>query len=71
MAIMMAGIQTVVILADRHEAKEYGFDYLWTYRYLNHRLLHEITVAKLDNDRKMRPFKLCKLSLGETGLQLR
>lgn len=68
MAILMAKIRTVVILADRQEAKEYGFDYLWTYEYFNSSSLHEITVMKLDNERKMLPFKLCKVRLSESGV---
>lgn len=68
MAILMAKIRTVVILADRQEAMQCGFDYLWTYKYFNRAPLHELTVVKSDNERKMLPFKLCKLSLSASGL---
>lgn len=63
MAIRMAEIMKVIIVSDRYEAEKHGFDYLWTYEYLNERLFHELDVVTLDNDRKLLPFQLAKLNL--------
>ena len=61
MAIRMAKISKVIIVSDRYEAKKNGFDYLWTYEYLNASLYQELQIVALDNDRKLLPFQLAKL----------
>lgn len=66
MAIRMAAIKRVVILSDRFEAKEHGFDYLWTYTYLNHSLIQDLDVVTLNNDRKLLPFQVGKMYLSIT-----
>ncbi|MCK2148054.1 nucleoside deaminase [Marinobacter alexandrii] len=65
MAIRMAEIMKVIIASDRYEAEKHGFDYLWTYKYLNASLFHELEVATLDNDRKLLPFRLAKTNLSD------
>ena len=68
MAILLAKISRLVILADRHEAKAHGFDYLWTYDHFNSNSLGQLKVLKLDSDRTSLPFKLCQVRMEETGL---
>ncbi|WP_240221111.1 nucleoside deaminase [Rheinheimera hassiensis] len=68
MAILLAKISRLVILADRHEAKAHGFDYLWTYDHLNSNSLGQLRVVKLDTDRNTLPFKLCQVRMEDTGL---
>ena len=68
MAILLAKISRLVILANRHEAKAHGFDYLWTYELLNSNSLGQLTVLKLDSDRTSLLFKLCQVRMEETGL---
>lgn len=63
MAIRMAGIRNVRIVADRYEARENGFDYLWTYQYLNPALINELDVVTLVNDRKLYPFQMAKMGV--------
>lgn len=63
MAIRMAEISKVVVLSDRYEAAKHGFDYLWTYKYLDTSLFHKLEVVALDNDRKLLPFQLAKINL--------
>lgn len=63
MAIRMAGIGNVRIVADRYEARENGFDYLWTYQYLNPALINELDVVTLVNDRKLYPFQMAKMGV--------
>ncbi|MCG8519669.1 MAG: nucleoside deaminase [Pseudomonadales bacterium] len=63
MAIRIAEISKVVIVSDRSEAAKHGFDYLWTYKYRNASLLHELEVVALDNDRKLLPFQLANINL--------
>ena len=65
MAIRMAEIMKVIIVSDRYEAKKYGFDYLWTYKYFNTSFFHEFEVVMLDNDRKLLPFQLAKINLND------
>jgi len=60
LAIRMAGIEKVRILSDRYEAAENGFDYLWTYQYLNPALIDELDVVALANDRKLCPFQMAQ-----------
>ena len=67
MAIRMAGIRNVRIVADRYEARDNGFDYLWTYQYLNPALLDELDVVTLVNDRKLLPFKMANRKLSDQG----
>ncbi|WP_273023844.1 nucleoside deaminase [Rheinheimera sp.] len=68
MAILLAKISRLVILADRHEAKAHGFDYLWTYDHFNSNTPGQLTVLKLDTDRNTLPFKLCQVRMQDTGL---
>ena len=65
MAIRMAEILKVVIVSDRYEAQRHGFDYLWTYKYFNASLFHELEVVTLDNERKLLPFQLAKMNLSD------
>lgn len=60
MTIRMAGITNVIFLSDRYEAQRHGFDYLWTYKYLNKSLLYELDVRALNNFRKLLPFQFAK-----------
>ncbi len=63
MAIRMAEIETIIIVSDRYEAERYGFDYLWTYKYLNTNLFDKLNVVVLDSDRKLLPFQLARVDL--------
>lgn len=65
MAIRMAKILKVIVVSNRYEAEKHGFDYLWTYRYFNASLFHELEVLTLENDRKLLPFQLAKMSLSD------
>jgi guanine deaminase len=65
MAIRMAEIMKVIIISDRYEAEKHGFDYLWTYKYFNASLFHDLEVVKLDNGRKLLPFELAKIILND------
>ena len=65
MAIRMAGIANVLILLDRYEAAENGFDYRWTYRHLTPSLINELNVVTLVNDRKSLPFQMARMVLGD------
>jgi len=65
MTIRMAEIMKVTIVSDRYEAEKHGFDYLWTYKYFNASLFHELEVVTLDNDRKLLPFQLAKINLSD------
>ena len=65
MAIRMAEIMKVIIVSDRYEAEKHGFDYLWTYKYFNASLFHELKVVTLDNDRKLLPFQLAKINFSD------
>jgi guanine deaminase len=63
MAIRMAEIMKVIILSDRYEAEKHGFDYLWTYEFLNASFVHELDLVTLVNNRKLLPFQLAKVNL--------
>lgn len=65
MAIRMAGITKVRILSDRYEAEKNGFNYLWTYQYLNPSLIDELDVVTLINDRKLLPFQMARMNLSD------
>ncbi|MGB1477289.1 nucleoside deaminase [Marinobacter salsuginis] len=67
MAIRMAGIRNVLIVADRYEARENGFDYLWTYQFLNAALIDELDIVTLVNDRKLLPFQIANRKLSGQG----
>ena len=62
MAIRMAGIEKVVVLSNRYEAQQHGFNYLWTYEYLNESLFQDIEVLSLDHERKLLPFQLAQMN---------
>ncbi|CCG95428.1 tRNA-specific adenosine deaminase [Marinobacter nauticus ATCC 49840] len=62
MAIRMAGIEKVVVLSNRYEAQQHGFNYLWTYQYLNESLFQDIEVLPLDHERKLLPFQLAQMN---------
>ncbi len=63
MAIRIAGIRNVRIVADRYEARDNGFDYLWTYQYLNPALMDGLDVVTLVNDRKLYPFQMARMGV--------
>jgi len=63
MAIRMAGIENVIVLSNRYEAEEHGFNYLWTYEYLNESLFDELEVITLNHERKLLPFQLATMAL--------
>lgn len=65
LAIRMAEILKVIIVSDRYEAEKHGFDYLWTYKYFNASLCHELEVVTLDNERKLLPFQLANFNLSD------
>lgn len=60
MAVCVAEIKNIIILSDRYEAEQHGFDYLWTYRYLDASLFHALEVVTLENDRNLLPFQLAQ-----------
>jgi len=62
MAIRMAGIEKVVVLSNRYEVQQHGFNYLWTYEYLNERLFQDIEVLPIDHERKLLPFQLAQMN---------
>lgn len=55
MAIRLAEISQVVILLDRNEVKQVGFDYLWTYA-PQHEMVSIFKVENLSNEFKLAPF---------------
>ena len=63
LAIRMADILKVIIISDRYEAAKHGFDYLWTYKYLDASIFHGVEVVRLDVDRKLLPFQLATINL--------
>ena len=65
LAIRMAGIQKVIVLSSRYEAEKNGFNYLWTYEYLNESFFHDVKVLTLDHGRKLLPFQLAKMNLSD------
>ena len=62
MAIRMAGIEKVVVLSSRYEVQQHGFNYLWTYEYLNESLFQDIQVLPIDHERKLLPFQLAQMN---------
>ncbi len=66
-AIRLAKISHVVILLDRHEVKQLGFDYLWTYQ-SHDKLTTHCKVDKVSNAFKTAPFIQCKQGLDAIGL---
>lgn len=61
-AIRMAGIEKVVVLSNRYEVQQHGFNYLWTYEYLNERLFQDVEVLPIDHERKLLPFQLAQMN---------
>lgn len=55
MAIRLADISQVVILLDRNEVKQVGFDYLWTYA-PQHEMVPSFKVQNLPDEFKLAPF---------------
>ncbi|MGF1694656.1 nucleoside deaminase [Vibrio lamellibrachiae] len=55
MAIRLAEISQVVILLDRNEVKQVGFDYLWTY-VPQHEVIPSLKIENLPNEFKLAPF---------------
>lgn len=53
--IRLAKISHVVILLDRHEVEQLGFDYLWTYQ-LHDKKTTVFKVNNLPNELKIAPF---------------
>lgn len=67
LAIRLAKISQVVILLDRYEVKQVGFDYLWTYT----PQLEKTPSFKVENlpyESKIAPFVKCPKGLGSIGL---
>jgi len=56
--------------SGRYETEKQGFDYLWTYKYINSTLFHDLEVTTLDNDRKLLPFRIAKTSTTELYLHV-
>lgn len=67
MAIRLAKISQVVILLDRNEVKQLGFDYLWTYE-SQHEITPSFKVDNLSNEVKIGPFLNCQQGLDSIGL---
>lgn len=67
MAIRLAKISQVVILLDRNEVKQVGFDYLWTYQ-LQYEMTPSFKVENLSNEVRFGPFIQCQQGLDATGL---
>ena len=58
MAARFAGIKTIYIASDRHEAAKAGFDYRWTYDFFKNEVSSEvIEVKKLDVYNFNQPFE--------------
>lgn len=55
LAIRLAKITQVVILLDRDEVKQLGFDYLWTYQ-SQHEITPSVKRVDLSNEFKLAPF---------------
>lgn len=67
MAIRLAKISQVVILLDRNEVKQLGFDYLWTYQ-SQHEMTPDFKINHLSNELKSGPFIQCQQGLDVIGL---
>lgn len=67
MAIRLAKISNLVILLDRNEVKQLGFDYLWTYQSI-HKMSPDFKVDNLTNALKSAPFRQCQRGLDSIGL---
>ncbi|MBC3767069.1 nucleoside deaminase [Neptunicella marina] len=67
MAIRLAKISQVVILLDRHEVRQLGFDYLYTYQ-LQHQMEPDLKVDNLSDELKSAPFLKCQQNLDTIGL---
>ncbi|UTW13081.1 nucleoside deaminase [Marinobacterium rhizophilum] len=67
MAIRLAKISQVVILLDRDEVKNLGFDYLWTYQ-SQHGITPRFKVKNLSNEFRFAPFIQCQQGLNTIGL---
>jgi len=59
MAIRLAKISHIVILLDRNEVKQVGFDYLWTYQ-PQHDVVPSFKVENLPYEFKLAPFIQCQ-----------
>lgn len=67
MAIRLAKISQVQILLDRHEVKQLGFDYLWTYQAQDTTRPYT-KVESLPEALKVAPFVACRKGLDAIGL---
>ncbi|MDC8830996.1 nucleoside deaminase [Alteromonas gilva] len=66
-AIRLAGITQVVVLLDRHEVKQLGYDYLWTYE-LATDTNPAPKVDSLITEVKSAPFRKSQRTLADIGL---
>lgn len=66
-AIRLAKISKVIVLLDRHEVKELGFDYLWTYDAQKRDALFVKDTSQSFKD-KVRPFEQSQRDLKSIGL---
>lgn len=68
MAIKLAKICRVVVLVDRHEACQYGFDYRWTYQLLQESEL-QIEISKWSQlNNRLNPFTQSSVGLASIGM---
>ena len=67
MAIRLAKISQVVILLDRHEVRQLGFDYLWTYESQDD-MPPRLRIDYLSDELKFAPFLQCQQGLDAIGL---
>lgn len=67
LAIQLAKISHVVILLDRNEVKELGYDYMWTYQ-SQPKTVSNCKVKNLTNNYKSAPFLQCQKGLDTIGL---
>lgn len=67
MAIRLAKISHVVILLDRHDVAELGFDYLWTYESQD-KLTPATKENHLPHALKVAPFLRCQQDMESIGL---
>lgn len=66
-AIRLAKISKVIVLLDRHDVKELGFDYMWTYDTHNGEVQY-VKDTRLPFKDKAEPFKLGQRDLRSIGL---
>ncbi|MFB2650671.1 nucleoside deaminase [Shewanella mangrovisoli] len=68
MAIKLAKISRVIVLVDRNEACQYGFDYRWTYELLQESKLQIETSKWPQLNHRLQPFRQSSIGLTSIGL---